>query len=419
MAARSKGRLVVVAYGMGVDSTAMLVGFHQRGIRPDLILFADTGGEKPETYAYEPIIQAWLKKVGFPRMITVRYVLLEDPEKYKTLEQSCDVNRTLPSLAFMGNKGCSAKWKIAPQNAYVREWPAAINVWKTPSGTFDKNGKPIMGKVLKAIGYDAGPADSKRGWDLDDDEKYEYWYPLREWGWDRERCKKEIAAAGLPVPPKSACFFCPATKPHELIELKRKHPGHAARIVKMEAGARLTREEKTPDPKNPNKMLPVMDPRTGLPRLLPVKVVGLWGVGSGISFGDMTSFLEALRVAPDLVHELEAVKAAGGPGARGRSQELMQAILAKMEAKGLRGSPAALAARERARGVETVPELLRQERGQKPKEPKVVFVASEPPPRTAPAQRPRQRARSASAGDVLLASIREAMRVSRGRGRKR
>lgn len=32
---------VTVAYGIGVDSTAMLVGLHQRGIRPDLILFAD------------------------------------------------------------------------------------------------------------------------------------------------------------------------------------------------------------------------------------------------------------------------------------------------------------------------------------------------------------------------------------------
>ena len=31
---------LVVAYGMGVDSTAMPVGLHQRGIRPDLILSA-------------------------------------------------------------------------------------------------------------------------------------------------------------------------------------------------------------------------------------------------------------------------------------------------------------------------------------------------------------------------------------------
>jgi hypothetical protein len=38
---------LVVAYGLGVDSTALLVEFARRGLRPDLVLFADTGGEKP------------------------------------------------------------------------------------------------------------------------------------------------------------------------------------------------------------------------------------------------------------------------------------------------------------------------------------------------------------------------------------
>jgi hypothetical protein len=36
---------LVLAYELGVDSTAMLIEFARRGIRPDLILFADTGGE--------------------------------------------------------------------------------------------------------------------------------------------------------------------------------------------------------------------------------------------------------------------------------------------------------------------------------------------------------------------------------------
>jgi len=33
--------LLMVADGMGVDSTAALVRLHQAGIRPDAILFAD------------------------------------------------------------------------------------------------------------------------------------------------------------------------------------------------------------------------------------------------------------------------------------------------------------------------------------------------------------------------------------------
>lgn len=44
--------VLVASYGGGVNSTAMLIGMQERGEIPNLIMFADTGGEKPETYAY-------------------------------------------------------------------------------------------------------------------------------------------------------------------------------------------------------------------------------------------------------------------------------------------------------------------------------------------------------------------------------
>jgi hypothetical protein len=45
---------LLLAYGLGVDSTAAMVLWDAHGIRPDGILFADVGGEKDETYAYLP-----------------------------------------------------------------------------------------------------------------------------------------------------------------------------------------------------------------------------------------------------------------------------------------------------------------------------------------------------------------------------
>ena len=41
---------VVLAYGIGVDSTALLIEKHARGEAPDLVLTADTSVEKPATY---------------------------------------------------------------------------------------------------------------------------------------------------------------------------------------------------------------------------------------------------------------------------------------------------------------------------------------------------------------------------------
>ena len=42
----------IVAYGGGTNSTALLVGLLEQKEKPDLILFADTGGEKPHTYEH-------------------------------------------------------------------------------------------------------------------------------------------------------------------------------------------------------------------------------------------------------------------------------------------------------------------------------------------------------------------------------
>lgn len=209
---------LVVAYGMGVDSTAMLIGLKRQGLRPDLILFADTGGEKPETYLYAPVIQEWLREAAFPQLKVVRYRPPLAP--YDSLYGNCWQNETLPSLAF-GRKSCSIKWKRQPQDKYVRGWPPARDAWN--SGL----------KVKKLIGFEAGEEYRRYG-DQGDDPQYDNWYPLMDWGWDRKTCQRVIAEEGLPVPVKSACFFCPASKKPELVQLAAQHPDLYAASLAME-----------------------------------------------------------------------------------------------------------------------------------------------------------------------------------------
>lgn len=222
---------LVVAYGAGVDSTAMLVGMVARGIKPDAILFADVGGEKTETYAYLPVINAYLSAAGFPCVTVVKY----QPKNFKhyppyaSLEENCLTNGTLPSEAF-GFGSCSQKWKAAPQKTWLQNWAPAAECWA--SG----------GKVLRAIGFDDSCADQKRTYRAESiaDERFEYWYPLQEWHWDRAECMRQIAAAGLPIPLKSSCFFCPNMAPAEVRALPAEK---LRRIVLMEARAkpRLTK----------------------------------------------------------------------------------------------------------------------------------------------------------------------------------
>ena len=218
---------LVVAYGMGVDSTAVLVQFERLGIRPDRIVFADTGSEADHTYDFHPVMNEWLRSVDFPEIEVVRYQATDFKHwpPYHSLEENCLTNSTLPSLAY-GGKSCSQKWKIAPQNKLMDQWEPAQIAWD------------LGMKVRKVVGYDAGPNDIRRRnhvarMGTKDAEKYDFWYPLQDWGWDRERCIDEIAKSSLPyVPKKSSCYFCPAMKPHELHSLSKDK---LRRIVMIEA----------------------------------------------------------------------------------------------------------------------------------------------------------------------------------------
>ena len=49
-------------------------------------------------------------------------------------------------------------------------------------------------------------------------------YPLLDLGLRRTDCQRIILDVGLPVPPKSACWFCPMKRPAEWHQLRREQP---------------------------------------------------------------------------------------------------------------------------------------------------------------------------------------------------
>lgn len=215
---------LVVAYGVGVDSTAMLVGMAARGIRPDLVLFADTGDEKKATYDYIPIMNRWLESVGFPQVTVVKNARPRSGDV--SLSASCLRLGTLPALAY-GRHQCSLVWKRDPQHKFIRQWKPAIDCWSRGE------------KVTVCIGYDAGPRDACRQYKAEGKESpgFQNRFPLTEWGWNRDECKRQIEKAGLPVPIKSACFHCPASKKDEILFLQESQPELFAIALELEARA--------------------------------------------------------------------------------------------------------------------------------------------------------------------------------------
>jgi len=212
--------LAVLSFGGGVNSTGLLAGLFERATPPDAILFADTKAEFEDTYLHVEEVSAWsVAKGGPPITRNDRNTPL-----HASLEEECRNNDTLPSLAF-GYKGCSVKWKRQPMDRWVKAWEPAKAAWARGE------------RVARLMGIDAG--ESHRG-KVADDDLFTYRRPLVEWDWDRADCIAAIGRAGLRVPRKSACFFCPASKKVEVLALAKDRPDLFARAVAMERHARDT-----------------------------------------------------------------------------------------------------------------------------------------------------------------------------------
>jgi hypothetical protein len=214
----------IVAYGGGTNSTAMLIGMHQRDIPVDLILFSDTGGEQPHTYGYIPVMNRWLVDHGMPEITVVQY--LDQNGNRLTLEDECLRSGTLPAIAY-GYKKCSLKHKIGTQDKFCNNYPPCKEVWANDE------------KAVKFIGYDAGEEHRRTNaivYDIQD-RKYNKEYPLIDWDWYRKDCVEAIQQEGLPLPGKSSCFFCPSMKKHEIRTLYHNHRDLYNRAIAIENNA--------------------------------------------------------------------------------------------------------------------------------------------------------------------------------------
>jgi len=255
---------VLVSFGGGTNSVAMLIELVARRERVDAVLFADTGGEKPETYDYVEMFSQWLVERGYPSITRVFHTKRDGT--FETLEQECLRGGRLPSIAY-GSKKCSGKFKIEPQDKWTNSWPMAREAWarklrirKLVGFGVDELRRANMGDEYSDPKYLAPYLAGRRVTDIarshaatSGDEKrdaravanlarkiryavrYEKAYPLIEWGWGRDECVDAIDRAGLPRPGKSACFFCPSSK---LVEIRSLSRPLQERAMAIEAAAK-------------------------------------------------------------------------------------------------------------------------------------------------------------------------------------
>ncbi len=230
--------LRVISYGGGVQSTALLVLAAQRVIPHRVFLFANVGAdsEHPATLTYIRDHAAPYAAAHGIALHELHRVRRDGSTETLWGRLTKEGSRSLPIPVRMSNgapgtRSCTADFRIR-----------------------------VIGRWLKANGAsDAVPAEVGIGISLDEIERvnkrraqpYERpTYPLLDHAPPLRRidCARIIHAAGLPVPRKSACWFCPFHRPATWREMARDEPDLFARSCELEDLLNVRRTELGRDP---------------------------------------------------------------------------------------------------------------------------------------------------------------------------
>lgn len=238
--------LRVFSYGGGVQSTAALVLAAQGKVDFPVFLFANVGddSEHPATLRY-------VREVAMPYAERNGVVLHElrytrrDGRQPTLYEEVMGENRSVDipmrvSNGAPGNRSCTERFKIRVVDRWLKEHGA----------TADAPG--VVG-----LGISLDEFQRMRS----DDPRYPFKrneYPLIDMRLNRQDCRNIIERAGLPVPPKSSCYFCPFHRLTEWRRLKEEEPELFAKAAELE---RRVNEKRTGFGKDPlwltNKLIPL------------------------------------------------------------------------------------------------------------------------------------------------------------------
>jgi hypothetical protein len=214
--------MYAISYGAGVQSTALLV-LAAEGIIPHrLALFANVGAdsENPQTLDYlETHAKPYAARHGID--LAELHKMTRDGAsvtlygRLLTSERSIDIPMRMANGA-PGNRNCTETFKINVIKAELKRRGASKNA----------------------------PAELAMGISLDEYQRmrsgsgvpfYTLAYPLIERRMDRAACMALIERAGLPVPPKSSCTFCPFQRIAQWKRLMKEQPDRFAQAVDLEA----------------------------------------------------------------------------------------------------------------------------------------------------------------------------------------
>jgi hypothetical protein len=208
------------SFGGGIQSVAVMVLMARGDVPRAPLLFANVGedSEWPGTLTYYATeVQPYAERHGLD-LQTVRRTK-RDGSQPTLLEALSDDSANIPipvryAGGAPGKRNCTNHWKVQ-----------------------------VVGQRLRAMGFTTkrpavlGLGISTDEWQRAKDSRLtnvRHVFPLLDLRLSRDACIRLIETEGLPVPPKSACWFCPMKGLADWRAMQRDHPETFGRAVALE-----------------------------------------------------------------------------------------------------------------------------------------------------------------------------------------
>jgi hypothetical protein len=214
----------ILSLGWGVQSWTIAAMVALGELEPiDYAIHADTTWETESTYTFAKRWGPWLIEHG------VNVVTVSDPDQAKTVESfKTDIPAFTVGDGIDGQlrRQCTGRWKITPIRQFVASELVRLGLTKTV-GIVEQ----WLGISLDEMGR-AGASDVKY---------ITHRYPLLEKRMTRGDCATWLERHNLPLPPKSACVFCPYHNRRTWEQMKRTGGSDWAIALQVDANLRKVR----------------------------------------------------------------------------------------------------------------------------------------------------------------------------------
>ncbi|MFD6432848.1 phosphoadenosine phosphosulfate reductase [Streptomyces venezuelae] len=234
-----------ISYGGGVQSTALLVLAVQKRIDFPLFVFANVGhdSERKATLRYvEEYAKPYAAEHGI-ELVEVQRTRRDGTTETLWGRLIRPGSRSLPIPVRMSNgapgtRSCTADFKIKQVGKEMKRRGATAGRVCTAhraNPTFSRcRGRRCVVPHKATIGIGISLDEIQRANTRIVEPYEQVVYPLLDLGLRRTDCARIIREAGLPVPPKSSCFFCPFHRPETWHDMRRDEPDEFEKACQLE-----------------------------------------------------------------------------------------------------------------------------------------------------------------------------------------